>query len=109
MSSYDFTIFKVDGVAGDTLPLAGTLEGTVDHNYVVGDVVEMRMTAGYIGALQAAVNGLEVGGGGGAVSSVFTRTGAVVAAAGDYGVGQVSGCRPWRPRPSRAWCASPPR
>ena len=34
------------------------------------------------------------GGGGGSVSSVFTRTGAVVAASGDYSVGQVTGAAP---------------
>lgn len=34
------------------------------------------------------------GGGGGAVTSVFTRTGAVVATSGDYSVGQVTGAAP---------------
>lgn len=34
------------------------------------------------------------GGGGGAVSSVFTRTGAVVAASGDYTVAQITGAAP---------------
>jgi hypothetical protein len=34
------------------------------------------------------------GGGGGAVSSVFTRTGAVTAQSGDYSVGQVTGAAP---------------
>lgn len=34
------------------------------------------------------------GGGGGAVSSVFTRVGAVVANSGDYSVGQVTGAAP---------------
>lgn len=37
---------------------------------------------------------LESGGGSGAVSSVFSRTGAVVAASGDYTVGQVTGAAP---------------
>lgn len=34
------------------------------------------------------------GGGGGAVSSVFTRTGAVTATSGDYSVGQITGAAP---------------
>lgn len=34
------------------------------------------------------------GGGGGAVSSVFGRTGAIVAASGDYNVGQITGAAP---------------
>lgn len=41
-----------------------------------------------------ASNGLGGGGGGGAVSSVFTRTGAVVATTGDYTVAEVTGAAP---------------
>ena len=39
------------------------------------------------------------GGGGGAVSSVFTRTGAVVATTGDYTVSQVTGAQAGPPCP----------
>lgn len=42
----------------------------------------------------SAGNQLIGGGGGGAVSSVFTRTGAVVAVSGDYTVAQVTGAAP---------------
>ena len=38
--------------------------------------------------------GAACGGGGGAVASVFGRTGVVVAVSGDYSVGQVTGAAP---------------
>jgi hypothetical protein len=54
-------------------------------------------TSGYVpvatGAGEASAWG-PASGGGGAVSSVFTRTGAVVATSGDYAVGQVTGAAP---------------
>jgi hypothetical protein len=50
-----FTIFKVTAVAGDVLTIGGTFEGTLDRSYTAGDVVEMRLTAGLIEEIQAAV------------------------------------------------------
>src|SRR5215471_5112475 len=47
ISSTSYTIFKVTGISGDTLTLAGSLEGTSDQNFAANDVVEMRATAGY--------------------------------------------------------------
>ena len=50
-----FTIFGVTAVSGDILTVTGPLEGTVDHNYVAGDYADLRVTAGYITDLNAAV------------------------------------------------------
>lgn len=55
----NYTIFDVTAVSGDVLALGGPLEGTTDRPYAAGDVVEVRVTAGTIGDLQAATNALE--------------------------------------------------
>lgn len=55
----NYTIYKATAVSGDTLTIAGPIEGTTDRNYAPGDVVEVRVTAGTIGDLQGAVGALE--------------------------------------------------
>lgn len=60
----------------------------VSNSQVNGYVLTATSTGGHLCAWQAG------GGGGGAVSSVFGRTGAVVAVSGDYAVGQVTGAAP---------------
>jgi hypothetical protein len=52
------TIFGVTAVNGDTLTLVGPLEGTVDNNYAAGDYADLRVTAGYITDINAALNGI---------------------------------------------------
>jgi hypothetical protein len=52
------TIFSVTARSADTLTVTA-IEGTADRAYAVGDVVEMRATAGTVGDIQAAVNALE--------------------------------------------------
>lgn len=54
-----YTIYGVNAVAGDTLYGLLPLEGTVDRNYTAGDIVEVRVTAGTISALQGAINAIE--------------------------------------------------
>jgi hypothetical protein len=53
------TIYKAAAVPGDTLTIAGPIEGTTDRNDAPGDVVEVRVTAGTSGDLQGAVGALE--------------------------------------------------
>jgi hypothetical protein len=45
-------------VSGDNLTITGPLEGTADRDYAVGDWVDLRVTAGYVNDLNAAVNGI---------------------------------------------------
>jgi hypothetical protein len=52
------TVFGVTDVSGDTLTITGPLEGTVDRNYAVGDYADLRVTAGYVNDLNAAMNGI---------------------------------------------------
>lgn len=59
ITTNDYTIFKVVGVSGDALTLAGTLDGTSDRGYAAGDVVEVRVTAGSLGEIHDAVHMLE--------------------------------------------------
>lgn len=47
-SSSSYTIFPVTSVSSDTLTIGLPLDGTSDRNYVQGDVVEIRETAGTI-------------------------------------------------------------
>src|SRR5215207_7624788 len=59
-------------------PVAGAVPALADRVLVLADFASRRVVSG------------GSGGGGGAVSSVFTRTGAVVAASGDYTATQVA-------------------
>src|SRR5208337_1863563 len=53
------TIFTVTGISGDTLIVSGTpAENSTDPGYSVGDVVEMRWTAGEANTLSANVTNL---------------------------------------------------
>jgi hypothetical protein len=52
------TIFGVTGVSGDTLTISGPLEGTTDRGYAAGDYADLRVTAGYVNDLNAAVDGV---------------------------------------------------
>lgn len=64
----NYTIYKADTVSGDTLQLRSVLEGGTDRVYNIGDVVEVRVTAGTLSDIQGAVNTLETSGGGGGVT-----------------------------------------
>lgn len=90
----DYTIFKVTAVSGNTLTVAGVLDNTTDtNNFGVGAVVEVRVTSGTVSDIQVAVNTLESAPGP-PVTSVFTRTGAILGQTGDYSVGQITGAAP---------------
>lgn len=74
-------------------PASWTVNGTTTLTLAAGDsallwgqtsATDYRILSYYLAA----------GGGGGSVSSVFTRTGAVVATSGDYTVAQVTGAAP---------------
>jgi len=52
------TIFTVTARATDTLTVAA-IEGTSDRNYAIGDIVEVRETAGSLTDIQSAVNTAE--------------------------------------------------
>jgi hypothetical protein len=54
-----FTIYKATGRAGDTFTGLSAIEGTTDRAYVGGDVVDVRVTAGTLTDIQAAINNLE--------------------------------------------------
>ena len=55
----NYAIFKVVQVQGDDLIVSGTLDGTTDKTFNIGDVVEVRVAAGTIQDLHAAVNAIE--------------------------------------------------
>lgn len=61
IASGDFTIFKVTGVGTDintglpTLTGATAIEGTTDQSFAIGDIVEVRITAGTLSDLQAQI------------------------------------------------------
>jgi hypothetical protein len=61
----NYTIYKADSISGDNLHVVSVLEGTTDRVYNVGDIVEVRLTAGTLNDVQNAINTLEAGGGGG--------------------------------------------
>jgi hypothetical protein len=65
----NYTIYRATAVSGDTLTIAGPIEGTTDRNNALGDVVEVRVTAGTIGDLQGAVGALEAA----AITTTFSR------------------------------------
>jgi hypothetical protein len=67
-----YSILKVTGVASDTLTIASALEGTTDINLSVGDVVAIRVSAGYVTDAYAAINALESSSGGGVVAAGST-------------------------------------
>jgi hypothetical protein len=52
------TVFSVTARATDSLTVS-VIEGSSDQNYSIGDVVEMRITAGSLSDLDGAVNNLE--------------------------------------------------
>ena len=53
------TIYKITGVSGNTLTGITVAEGETDQNFSVGDVVEMRWTAGEANLVSTAINNLE--------------------------------------------------
>jgi hypothetical protein len=61
----NYTIYKADSISGDNLHVVSVLEGTTDRVYNIGDIVEVRLTAGTLNDVQNAINTLEAGGGGG--------------------------------------------
>jgi hypothetical protein len=63
------------------------------NDKIAGCIIESTAVPGQPAVAVVNPDGSSVGGGG-AVSSVFSRTGAVVAASGDYTVGQVTGAAP---------------
>ena len=84
----DYNVAQVTGAA----PLASpAFTGTVDFSFLTGAVQCLSVdSAGFLFG-----TGLPCGsGGGGAVSSVFTRTGAVTAQTGDYDVTEITGAAP---------------
>ena len=52
-------ILEITGKTGNVLAVSGAIEGTADANMVVGDLAELRATAGDFQDLEGAVNGLE--------------------------------------------------
>jgi len=85
------------GAIAPTRYAGGTVSGApVTGTFQLGDFIVDESGAIWV-CTAAGTPGTWVnvgGGGGGAVSSVFTRTGAVVASSGDYTVGQVTGAAP---------------
>ena len=79
--SGEATVWGPNGTGGSGYPATPTVSGTPTTGQV------LTATSGTTANWQTPS-------GGGAVSSVFTRTGAVVAASGDYTVGQVTGAAP---------------
>ncbi|MFZ0683946.1 MAG: hypothetical protein WAM89_00255 [Terriglobales bacterium] len=94
---YAYCIFDNATVAGDAVVASTSVAGNC-HDAGAGAQPSAQLI-GYVDVTNATAgqtNGMRVGlqaaqGGGGAVSSVFGRTGAVSAATGDYSVGQVTG------------------
>lgn len=86
------TYTKVTTDAQGRVSSGATLSASDLPNTAVtpGSYTNANVTVDAQGRITAAANGS----GGGAVSSVFTRTGAVVAASGDYTVSQVTGAAP---------------
>ena len=75
-------------VAAASLPNSGVTAGTY------GSGTQTPVIAVDAQGIITSASNVASGGGGGAVSSVFTRTGAVVATSGDYTVAQVTGAAP---------------
>lgn len=76
------SILEVTGRSGNSLTIAGAIEGTSDVDLMVGDLVEMRPTALAVTEIQAAVHALESGATN-LVTSVAGRIGAVVLSTSD--------------------------
>ena len=72
------TIYQVTGRSGDVLTGVSATEGTVDRNYAVGDIVEMRFTAGEANLFSSSINALEVGASGTVTSVGFRGDGTVL-------------------------------
>lgn len=86
------TVTEVDsgtGLSGGPITTTGTLN-IATTGVGAGSCTNCNLTYNAQGQLTVAANGSS----GGAVSSVFTRTGAVVATSGDYTVAQVTGAAP---------------
>ena len=95
------TAITAQSGTGGTLAMTAspTLTGTaivnnITINGVLNDHTGSPGTSGYI--LESTGTGVQwvVAGGGGAVSSVFGRTGGVIAVSGDYTVAQITGAAP---------------
>jgi hypothetical protein len=96
------TYFDLAGAAAAaqaaSQPLSSTLTGLAAATYTSGHLLEGQGTG--VPATLGVGTGLAISGGNltctvtSAVSSVFTRTGAVTAQTGDYAVGQVTGAAP---------------
>jgi len=95
---YAYCIFDDATTAGDAVVASTTIAGDC-HDAGSGGAGSAQLV-GYVDVTNSSpgqTNGMRVslqsppGGGGGAVASVFGRTGAVAAAAGDYSVAQVTG------------------
>lgn len=70
----NYTIYKADTVSGNTIKLEALLEGTTDRVYQIGDIVEVRVTAGTLSDIHTAVNTLETAGGGGDLLATLTNS-----------------------------------
>lgn len=76
----NYTIYKATGKSTDTLTGLSVIStgldapGNTDRNYAVGDIVEVRVTAGTLGDIQVAVNTLENAGGGGDLMATLTNS-----------------------------------
>lgn len=55
----NLTIYKATGLTGDQFTGILAIEGTTDRNYVSGDTVDVRVTAGSLSDVQSAINTLE--------------------------------------------------
>ncbi len=95
---YAYCVFDNATTAGDAVIASTTIAGDC-HDAGSGGQGSAQLV-GYVDVTNSAsgqTNGMRVslqspqGGGGGAVASVFGRTGAVAAASGDYSVAQVTG------------------
>jgi hypothetical protein len=84
--SGDYTVSQITGAAPAASP---TFTGSVTISGLSNGC--LQIAAGIITSTGSACGS---GGGGGAVSSVFTRTGAVTAQSGDYTVSQITGAAP---------------
>jgi len=80
-TGYTSEIIAVTNVSGTTWTVTRGAETTTPVAHLAGFTIYQDVTTGFLGSL----------GGGGSVSSVFGRSGAVVATSGDYTAAQVTG------------------
>jgi hypothetical protein len=96
---YAYCIFDNATTAGDAViastSTAGdchdTGSGSQPGSQLIGYVDVTNSVAGQTNGMRVSLQPAQGGGGGGSVSSVFGRTGAIAAATGDYSVSQVTG------------------